>query len=102
MSGDRIEPPFITCPKCQGEGRLADLNSASLAWVLCPKCDGTGRAIGPPYEATELGAIAFRLDAIAGDLAEKARVHGYIGIADLACKLWGAMDDLVAWGQNHE
>jgi hypothetical protein len=54
-----------------------------------------------PPNVTELGAIAYRLDAIASELSEIARVHDYLGVQDLANRLWGAMDDLITYGREH-
>ena len=54
---------------------------------------------------TELGAIAYRIDAIATSIHCLAVAYGIDEAHDLAAKLWGAMDDLVAYGlakANHE
>jgi len=50
--------------------------------------------INAPENVTPLGAIAYRVDAVAQRLADLEIEHE-------ACILWGIVDDLVAYGQDH-
>lgn len=51
-----------------------------------------------PANVTELGAIAYRLDEIATKVHCLSVAYGAEAARDLACEVWKAMDDLVAFG----
>jgi hypothetical protein len=52
-----------------------------------------------PPNVTPYGAIAYRLDDIASRLSQFGDRFGAPPVTDLACELWGVMDDLVALNQ---
>ena len=60
------------------------------------------KEIKPLFNTTELGAIAYRLDAIASQICHIADDQDDDELNALARKLWGAMDDLVAYGMAQQ